>query len=78
MNLTRFSIAKYKVLHLDYSNPKYAYRLGERLEISPAEKDLGVLMDEKLNVSQQSAFAAQKPMVSWAPSEKGWLAGTGR
>ena len=55
----KFNNSKSWILHLGRDNPGYMYSLGdEKLEISPAERDLGVLVDIKLNTNQQRALAA--------------------
>ena len=73
VNLMRFNKSKCTVLHLGQGNPHYQYKLGDvRIECSPAEKDLGVLMDGKPDTSQQYTIA------SWTASKKERPAGQGR
>ncbi|KAJ7405768.1 hypothetical protein BTVI_67728 [Pitangus sulphuratus] len=60
-NDMKFSQAKCCVVHLGHNNPVPSYRLGEEwLENCPVGKDLGVLIDTWLNMSQQCDQVAKK------------------
>jgi len=61
VNLMKFNKAMCKVLYMGWGHAKHKYRLGgEWIKSNPEEKDLEVLIDEKLNMSRQSVLAAQK------------------
>uniref|UniRef100_A0A670HWE4 Reverse transcriptase domain-containing protein n=1 Tax=Podarcis muralis TaxID=64176 RepID=A0A670HWE4_PODMU len=60
-NKMNFNREKYKVLHLGKKNERHKYKMGDTwLESSTCEKDLGVLVDHKLDMSQQCDAAAKK------------------
>lgn len=63
-NFMKFNTEKHKVLLLVWNNPMHQYMLWvTHLESSLTEKNLGVLMDTKLNMSQQRALATKKASV---------------
>jgi len=57
----KFKKYRCQTLLLGQRNARDQYKLGEQwLESSPAERSLGVLVDSRLNVSQQCGPAAQR------------------
>ncbi|GAB0193608.1 mitochondrial enolase superfamily member 1 [Grus japonensis] len=74
-NLMKFNKGKCWVLHLGRNNPKHQYGLGVDLGSSFVEKDLGVLADSKLSVSQQRALMAKKANSTRGTLRRVWPAG---
>ncbi|GAB0207740.1 hypothetical protein GRJ2_003239700 [Grus japonensis] len=57
-NCMKFNESECQILHLGRGNPGYTYKLGDKS--SPAERDLGVWVGGKLNMSLQHALAAKR------------------
>ncbi|TRZ13540.1 hypothetical protein HGM15179_013564 [Zosterops borbonicus] len=59
--IIRFNKTKRKVLHLSQGSHGYQHRLGdEQIKSSLAERGLGVLVDERLDMTWPCALAGQK------------------
>ena len=56
----RFNKTRCRVFHVGMNNRKYQYRVGQDLlEMSSAERNVGVLVDNRLAMSQQRALMAK-------------------
>ena len=61
INGMKFNKSKYWIPHLVRSKATQKYKLGEEwLECCPAERELGMLADSRLNRSQEDALAAKR------------------
>ncbi len=56
----KFNVDKCSVIHLGHKNKQYSYKLGDsELKTSVQEKDLGIIVDSKMNWSEQCIVAVK-------------------
>ena len=56
-----FNAKKCKAMHFGHNNPNKVYHLGgQELEVIDSEKDLGVMVDDKLKFHVHTAYATKK------------------
>ncbi|KAJ7398174.1 hypothetical protein BTVI_127737 [Pitangus sulphuratus] len=69
----KFNKAKCKTLQLGQGSPKHACRLSDEwIASSSSEKDLGVLADEKLDVTSNVCIQPRKPTALWDTLKEEW------
>ena len=57
----KFSRDKYEVLHLGKRNQTHSYRMGNTwLSNTTSKKDLGVVVDHRLNINQHCDVAIKR------------------
>jgi len=75
-NLIRFNKSKCRVLQLRRNYHLQQYRLGaDLLQRSSVEKDLRVLVDNRLAMASSVPLWPRRQMVSWGALKRAWPAG---
>ena len=65
-NLMKCNKGKCRVCHLGRNNSRFQYKVGNDLsESSVGERDLGVLVDSRMSMSQHWALVARKANGTW-------------